>query len=130
MSDRLKGLAKDWKFQQVRRNDAANVMKEIEEEIASILQVPHDMVGTRTHGEEGLEIKITGKMNHKVDQKELHELAERHNKMDVLNDYYRINVSLDVAGWKKANQDIVKALSPTSTSKPAKLSFKIDTGEK
>ena len=85
--------------------------------------------GTKNIDAEGFKVKITGRMNHKVDSDRLQEIAAEHGLSNHLSSLFRWKPELNLAVWKAADESITKPLSEAITTTPGRPGFNIEEHE-
>lgn len=102
---------------------AIDLRRSIEDEIKATIGVPEDLEGTMTEGQ----IKITGRIDRKVDADKLQELAEASGLSEHLRSLFRWKPEINQAAWKAADESITRPLLGAITSKPGRPSFALST---
>ena len=102
---------------------AIDLRRSIEDEIKATIGVPEDLEGTMTEGQ----IKITGRIDRKVDADKLQELAEAAGLATHLRSLFRWKPEINQAAWKAADESITRPLLSAITSKPGRPSFALST---
>lgn len=85
--------------------------------------------GTKTLDCEGLTIKITGRIDRKVDAEKVQELAAEFGLTDHLSSLFRWKPEVNLSAWKAASESITKPLAAAITAKPGRASFTITKKE-
>lgn len=93
--------------------------RQIEDTIAAIVDLASDLDGTVTHGA----LKITGRIDRKVDAERLQELATANGLSEHLRSLFRWKPEINQAAWKAADESITRPLLGAVTSKPGRPSF-------
>ena len=73
----------------------------------------------------GYKIKITGRMNRKVDADALQELAAEAGLTGHLSSLFRWKPEIDAKAWKSADASITSPLMGAITTTPSRASFAI-----
>ena len=98
----------------------------IEERLARFLEVSKALEGTQTHEADGYRIKVTGRMNRKVDAEKLQELATEHGVFDHLSQLFRWKPEINAKAWKATSEAITRPLTEAITTQPGRPSFQIE----
>jgi len=118
-------LAEEWmEAKRVEQRAIAN-RRSIEDRLISTLAVPENLDGTTTAKPHGFTIKITGRIDRKVDADKLQELAREHGLTDHLSSLFRWKPEINMAVWKATAPDITGPLADAITAKPGRPSFSI-----
>ena len=99
--------------------------RQIEDELAQSLRVAPDHEGTTKFDLDGYEIKVTGRMNRKVNADLVQEIAAEHGHSHHLQYLFRWKPELDAKAWQKASHDVTSPLLAAITTTPARPSFSI-----
>jgi hypothetical protein len=75
-------------------------------------------------------IKITHRVDYKVDADKLVELAQQNGLIDHLNALFRWKPEINLRAWNATNEIITKPLVEAITAKPGRPSFTIFSKEK
>lgn len=94
-----------------------------EDMIIKLLEVPETLDGTVTHGA----VKITGRIDRKVDGDKLQELAREAGLEDHLQALFRWKPEINKRAWDAAAPAITGPLLGAITSKPGRPSFALVT---
>jgi len=85
--------------------------------------------GTATTDAGQYRIKITGRIDRKVDAELVQELAAENGLTEHLGALFRWKPELNLSAWKSADESITRALSGAITAKPGRPSFSITIKE-
>jgi hypothetical protein len=110
-----------WTQAKESERQATDLRRETEDAIRALLNVPDDLEGTSNHGP----IKITGRIDRKVDAERLQELAAEAGLTEHLRSLFRWKPEINQAAWKAADDSITRPLLGAITSKPGRPSFAI-----
>jgi hypothetical protein len=108
-----------WREAKEDEREAQERRREIEDEITVMLAIKSDLDGTVTHGA----LKITGRIDRKVDAERLQELATANGLSEHLRSLFRWKPEINQAAWKAADESITRPLLGAVTSKPGRPSF-------
>lgn len=129
MTDDLQKLARDWlEFKRVEER-AVEDRRRIEDRIKSLVGVADDQEGSTTAKPDGFTVKITGRIDRKVDSDKVQELAAEYGLTDHLGQLFRWKPEINVTAWRAADPSITRPLADAITTKPSRASFKITKDE-
>lgn len=119
-------LYEQWLKAKESERQAVEARRAIEEEMVEALEVPESLEGTQTHEADGYRIKVTGRMNRKVDAEKLQELATEHGVFDHLSQLFRWKPEINAKAWKATSEAITRPLMEAITTQPGRPSFHIE----
>lgn len=122
----LESLQLAWAIAKATEQNAQEERRAIEDQITLLLKVPADLDGTVTHGA----LKITGRIDRKVDADLLQELARNAGLSDHLSALFRWKPEINRKAWDAADTSITGPLLGAITSKPGRPSFALVTEKK
>jgi hypothetical protein len=129
VTDDLQKLARDWlEFKRVEELAVEN-RRRIEDRIKSLVGVADDQEGSTTAKPEGFTVRITGRIDRKVDADKVQELAAEYGLTDHLGQLFRWKPEINVTAWRAADPSITRPLADAITTKPSRASFKITQDE-
>jgi len=82
--------------------------------------------GTQSQTEDGFKVKITGRLNRKVNADLLQEIAADNGLTEHLSTLFSWKPSLNMAAWKNSSEEITKPLLGAITTTPGRPTFKIE----
>lgn len=106
----MNSLEQQWLAAKQRETDAQEERRRIEDEII------------RT-GAKCESLRISQKMNRKVDSGVLQRVARESGNFDALNILFRWKPEINAKEWEKAPESVRLALAPAITDEPARPSF-------
>ena len=113
-----------------REREAVEKRRDIEDELAKVMEVNSMKDGTLNYINRGMRIKITSRLNRKVDANMIQDIARENNiSHDILNSVVRWKAELNLASWKKTDEAITDVLVDAITTVPSRPSFQITQGE-
>jgi hypothetical protein len=122
--------AAEWIAAKDLEKAAVERRRELEDHILSLIGVSEDMEGTETVETDGdYKIKLTGRMNRKVDVEMLRELATDAGVSEHLETLFRWKAEINTAAWKYVDAAITKPLLRAITTKPGRVSVSITKEE-
>lgn len=123
----IDALVGDWQRAKEAERIATEMRRLIEDEIARRMELPEDLDGVRTLKVANLDVKVTGRIDRKVDAEKLQELAAAAGLEQHLSSLFRWKPEISMSAWKAADPAITKPLLGAITSKPGRPSFAIAT---
>lgn len=126
----LTNLADQWLRAKNEEAEAVNRRREIEDQLRSLIGIPESLEGTETVKPDGYVIKVTGRINRKVNADKLQELAAESGLTEHLSSLFRWKPEINMTLWKAADPAITTPLLGAITSEPGRPSFAITTGVK
>jgi hypothetical protein len=125
MQPDLKELSRQWLQHKFDEELATTERRRIEDQIVKLLAVAENFEGTETAEPEGFVVKISGRIDRKVDGDKVQELAAEFGLTDHLAKLFRWKPELNMAIWKATDATITGPLAGAITAKPGRPSFKI-----
>ena len=125
MQPDLKELSKQWMQHKFDEEFATTERRKIEDQIVKLLAVAENFEGTETAEPEGFVVKISGRIDRKVDGDKVQELAAEFGLTDHLAKLFRWKPEINMAIWKATDATITGPLAGAITAKPGRPSFKI-----
>ena len=126
MSD-LKTLSADWMQHKAAEEHAVVERRKIEDLMVKLLAMSENFEGTETAEPQGFVVKISGRIDRKVDGDKVQELAAEFGLTEHLAKLFRWKPEINMAVWKATDEAITKPLAGAITAKPGRPSFKIIT---
>ena len=123
--DKIEEMAFLWADLKAAEQLATLRRREVEDEIAEHLAIKADLSGTETAKAGRCSIKISGRIDRKVDAEMLQELAYENGLSDLLPALFRWKPEVNMATWNTTDEAIKNALSGAITAKPGRPSFSI-----
>jgi len=124
MSD-LQTLSADWLRYKSDEEKATTERRKIEDQIVKLLAIPENFESTETAEPQGFVVKISGRIDRKVDGDKVQELAAEFGLTEHLAKLFRWKPEINMAIWKASDESITKPLAAAITAKPGRPSFKI-----
>lgn len=121
----LATLSAAWLIAKQQEADATARRRDIEDHMAKLAAVPADLDGTASLETRQYAIKITGRIDRKVDAEQLQAIAIEHGLTDHLGHLFRWKPEINMNAWKQASPEVVRPLADAITAKPGRPSFKI-----
>jgi predicted fused transcriptional regulator/phosphomethylpyrimidine kinase len=124
MSD-LQSLSADWLRYKSDEEKATTERRKIEDQMVKLLAIPENFESTETAEPQGFVVKISGRIDRKVDGDKVQELAAEFGLTEHLAKLFRWKPEINMAIWKASDESITKPLAAAITAKPGRPSFKI-----
>ena len=128
MSD-LKTLSAEWLGFKSAEEKATTERRKIEDQMVKLLAIPPDFESTETAEPDGFVVKVSGRIDRKVDGEKVQELAAEFGLTEHLAKLFRWKPEINMAIWKAADEAITRPLAAAITAKPGRPSFKITIKE-
>jgi DNA topoisomerase IB len=119
-------LYQDWLNAKEQERQAVDRRRVIEDELIASLHVDDSKDGSNTYKEDGYKVKVTTRLNRKVDPEALIDLAQSAGiGQEHLQALFRWKPELNLREWQNAAESITKPLEQAITTKPGRPSFNI-----
>lgn len=119
-------LFEAWIKAKDEERQAIEVRRHIEDMLTKELDVPSDWDKSTTWEVDGYKVNVTGRIDRKVDAEKAQEIATHYGVRDHLFTMFRWKAEINKKAFESADQSIVDLFAPAITSKPARLSYKIE----
>ena len=126
----MSDLYAQWIAAKERERQAVEERRVIEDALIQELKIAEAFEGTASREDAGYSVKITARLNRKVDAEMVQELAAEHGLSEHLGTLFRWTPELNMKAWKSADETITAALAKAITIKPGRPSFSIQSNEK
>ena len=123
IESKIADLATEWATAKEAERAAIEKRREIEDAIGRLMKLPEALDGTERLDANGWEIKVTGRIDRKVDTDALQELAREAGLTDHLTALFRWKAEINAKAWDRAADDITRPLTGAITAKPGRPSF-------
>ncbi len=100
--------------------------RHIENIIISEQDISAELDGVKNIIDPDFKIKITGRLNRKIDANLMTEIASTHGLMDYTTSLFRWKPELNAAAWKVTEKTITDIFLPAITTTPGRPSFSIE----
>jgi hypothetical protein len=121
----LEKLAEQWEQIKAAETQVIAKRRGIEDQITKILSLQKDMDGTKTESSGNYKIKVTGRLDRKVNADKLQELAQEAGLTEHLSSLFRWKPEINVVAWKAAHESITGPLLDAITTTAARPSYSI-----
>lgn len=125
----MREIAAEWAAEKEVERIAVENRRRLEDEMVKIMDVVPNLDGTITNEFDGYVIKITGRVDRKVDADKIQELAAQHGLESHLSTLCRWKPELNITIWKHTDPKITTLLAPAITAKPGRPSFTVNHKE-
>ena len=124
-SIRLQAASQLWLKAKEAEQKAVETRRELEDKLSELLAIDDSIDGTTRVIDGDLSVKITTRLNRKVDSGKLQDLAAEHGLSDHLPTLFRWKPEIDMKNWRNADESITKPLLDAITTTPSRPSFAI-----
>ena len=129
IASKIADLAAEWSTAKEAERAAIEKRREIEDAIGRLMKLPEALDGTERLDADGWDVKVTGRIDRKVDTEALQELARDAGLTDHLTALFRWKAEINAKAWDRADESITRPLTGAITSKPGRPSFAITKKE-
>jgi len=121
----MREIAAEWAAEKEVERMAVENRRRLEDEMVKSFALQPDLDSTVTKQIGDYVIRITGRVDRKVDADKIQELANQHGLESHLSILCRWKPELNLSVWKATDPTITKLLAPAITAKPGRPSFSI-----
>jgi len=114
-----------WMDAKAAEASAIAARRAIEDQLLEMLKIDPASEGVKNIEAEGFAVKITSRLDRKVDAEKLQDLAREAGLSEHLSSLFRWTPSINLAVWKASAPNITSALAGAITTKPGRPSFAI-----
>lgn len=118
-------LAAAWLEAKRTEKDAEEYRRSLEDKMLSLFGIPEAMDGTETLEAGRFEVKITGRMNRKVDADMAREIAIERGIEAHMPRLFRWKAEINAGAWKATDESITAPLLAAITTTPGRPGFAI-----
>lgn len=122
-------LYSQWLDAKRREDEARDHRRQIEDELINILDIDQGEEGPNTVESMGYKIRITRRMNRKIDSEKLQEIAIENGLQDHLGSLFRWRPEINKKAWDAASSDLTRPLLDAITTTPGRPSFAIEINQ-
>ena len=116
----------EWLAAKEAERTATERRRELENHLLSLIGISENWEGTENvETDGGHKIKITGRINRKVDGKRIQEIAAEEGLVEHLSSLFRWKPEINMTAWKSADKSITEPLLGGITTQPGRASFAI-----
>jgi len=121
----MREIAAEWAAEKEVERQATENRRILEDEMVKSFGLQPDLDSTVSKEVDGFVIKITGRIDRKVDADKIQELAAQHGLESHLSTLCRWKPEINLSVWKATDPTITKLLASAITAKPGRPSFSI-----
>lgn len=121
----LQNLSALWIEAKAREVKATNDRRAIEDQMRSLIGIADNLEGTMTAKPDGYVVKVTGRINRKINADKLQELAAEAGLTEHLSSLFRWKPEINMTAWKATDAAITTPLLGAITSEAGRPSFAI-----
>lgn len=125
MSNPLSDLSSQWIEAKAREVKAVNDRRSIEDQMRSLIGIADNLDGTMTASPDGYVVKVTGRINRRINADKLQELAAETGLTEHLSSLFRWKPEINMTAWKATDAAITTPLLGAITSEAGRPSFAI-----
>jgi hypothetical protein len=118
-------LAAQWEEAKRDEKTATERRRRIEDQLIQCLGIPEGMEGTKNEAAGMYEIKVSGRLDRKVNADKLQALAAEAGLTEHLSSLFRWKPEINMANWKSAHESITGPLLDAITTTASRPSFSI-----
>jgi hypothetical protein len=118
-----------WQFAKLEEQAAQARRRKYEDALLQELSVDATQEGVTNWTVGQYQVKVTGRLNRKIDADKLQEVAAENGLQDHLSTLFRWKPEINMALWKAADSSITDPLLDAITTTPGRPSFSITTVE-
>jgi len=122
-------LSNRWLELKVQEEYVVSERRLIEDQISSLIKIQETLEGVETKKIGNLVIKVTGRIDRKVNAEMVQEIAAENGLSEHLSALFRWTPAINMTAWKKCSPEITNILLGAVTSKPGRPSYKITIEE-
>jgi hypothetical protein len=124
--EKLFELSESWLEAKEAERMAVEARRAVEDELVKAFAIGEQMEGTfNANTITGHQIKITGRLNRKVDADKVQELAAEHGLTEHLSSLFRWKPEINLTAWKATAPEITMLLADAITVSASRPSFSI-----
>jgi len=121
----MREIAAEWHAEKEVERQAVENRRRLEDEMVRSFALQPDLDSTVTKQIGDYVIRITGRIDRKVDADKIQELAAQHGLESHLSTLCRWKPEINLSVWKATDPTITKLLAPAITAKIGRPSFLI-----
>ena len=118
-----------WQVAKLEEQEAQARRRKYEDALLQELSVDVTQEGVTNWTVAQYQVKVTGRLNRKIDADKLQEVAAENGLQDHLSTLFRWKPEINMALWKAADSSITDPLLDAITTTPGRPSFSITTVE-
>ena len=121
----IQSLAAEWETAKNEERQATARRRGAEDKLAEAMRLAKNLEGTVKEITQLYEIKVAGRIDHKIDSAKLQSLAEEAGLTEHLSSLFRWKPELNMSAWKAAHGSITGPLLDAITTTASRPSFLI-----
>lgn len=121
----LAELSAAWVQAKEAEKIAQDERRSLEDKMLALINVAEDFEGTQNAEAGSYKIKLTGRLNYRIDADRLQDVAAEHGLSDYLSSLFRWRPEINAKSWKAAEAGITRPLLEAITTTPGRPSFAI-----
>lgn len=125
MNQQIEELAREWESAKAAEAKAVAIRRAIEDELTELLALPKDLDGSKNETAGQYKIKVTGRLDRKINSDKLQELAQEAGLSDHLGSLFRWKPEINMTAWKAAHESITAPLLDAITTTAGRPSYAI-----
>lgn len=125
MKQQIEELASEWESAKAAEAKAVAIRRAIEDELTELLALPKDLDGSKNENVGQYKIKVTGRLDRKINSDRLQELAQEAGLSDHLGSLFRWKPEINMTAWKAAHESITAPLLDAITTTAGRPSYAI-----
>ena len=125
MKQQIEELAREWESAKAAEAKAVAIRRAIEDELTELLALPKDLDGSKNENVGQYKIKVTGRLDRKINSDRLQELAQEAGLSDHLGSLFRWKPEINMTAWKAAHDSITAPLLDAITTTAGRPSYAI-----
>jgi hypothetical protein len=123
-------LSKLWLKAKSDEHEAQERRRSIEDQLSEALKVDDKLDGVQTTKLSDFTVKVTTRLNRKVDADLVQEIASENDMGAYLAQLFRWKPDINLTAWKNAPKEVINKLSKAITTTASRPSFSITTVSK
>lgn len=123
--NQIEELAREWESAKAAEAKAVAIRRAIEDELTELLALPKDLDGSKNENVGQYKIKVTGRLDRKINSDKLQELAQEAGLSDHLGSLFRWKPEINMTAWKAAHESITAPLLDAITTTAGRPSYAI-----
>jgi len=123
-------LSKQWLKAKSDEHEAQERRRSIEDQLSEALNVDDRLDAVQTTKLDDFTVKVTTRLNRKVDADLVQEIANEYGIQDSLSQLFRWKPDINLTAWKNAPKEVTQQLSKAITTTASRPSFSITTVNK
>lgn len=119
-------LSELWLALKNHESQVTGLRRQVEDRFSALSNLNEEFEGTQKLIETDFyQVKVTGRINRKVDSELVQDIAAEHGLQDHLGTLFRWKPEINLKVWKSTNTKITEPLTMAITSKPGRPSYTI-----